>query len=498
MIIFIGGLVSAEAGLLGLSTYEKQISWTAANIENPQVARQFQESFKPFMSDKNGFPEIQTSEGQRVFQQGKNLLAVINLQKNLKACHLEQAGALGIRETIANALGVKALQSDICQELTSGAPKVLRFNQELETHFQSEARDQILANARGNLKQTQEYWAGIEKEDTVNLAVSLTERELDSRVPKAGSELLLYTKALKERADKSYISKKDVLKAFAEIKSELKSNSDYLQDSQNETPEKSLRSLVVTNPGAVAQYLIQHPEAVELICRTLQGVDVSMARNEKLEDLFFWGGIAIAGVLIASGVGAVAGVAMVGTLSTVAAGAALAGTVTAVGDTVYSSNKAHDSYLEAQNIRSSSYAEGLSTAEQTRMEEANQKAFADLQGAGISAISIIPFGAGFKVMKSMSQASRLGSLRKVASQGAKVEAESLHSLSVALKEISSDQDLYRALEKARVPEEEMGEFLGLLSGLSPSEKIKVFEAIKAKPEKVAEAMRESSKTGVCK
>jgi hypothetical protein len=483
LIVFIAmnGAFLANASSDIEETTSKQIAWAAANIDNPQVVVQFKNSFQELLATKNSFANLKTPEGQKVLQQGKNLLGVIELRDQLEKCLVEQSDALGIRNAIASALGQQALTSLACMELTNRAPKIFKFGQELNAHLQESARNDILKAAHLQLQQTQSYWQDIEKQAPANLALDLTERELDIKItpPQAGAELLLYTKSLRERKNKTYIAESDVKNAFSEIQNELKQNKNYLSEMSSTDPEKALRRLIATNPAAVAQYLMEHPESIDLICHSLQSIDQKINREEKLDKAFLWGGLVIAGVLIASGVGAFAGGALAATLTTIAAGAAIAGTATSVGDTIYSSSKAHEAYIAAQNIRSSAFSEGLNAKNLARVDDAEKKSQSEFISAGFSAASIIPFGTGFKVMKSFSNT---------------------RAVTTVLKEVSDDKVILKVLEKTKsqIPEDEMGQFLGSLSLMSPSEKSQVYALMKSKPEKLTDAIREANKNGVCK
>lgn len=480
--------------------YSNQIAITAAHPENPEVVRQFRNSFENLLTNKQTLAELNnTTEGKTLLQQGAQLLRALKLQENLAQCLLEQKDALQINNSISKALGNIALSTPACSSLTESIPKISIFNQKLENHMQGQIRDEMIGLAQTQIKQTESYWNEIEKNDPLELAIDLTSRErsTEQNTPKAGAELLLYTQALQERKNKDFVTQKDIKKALSEVKKELHSNKRYLDEMKKENPESALRRLITTNPVAAAQYLMNHPEALDLICKTMQDIDQRIARNEKIDQALFWGTIVIGGVLVVSGVGAVAGSSM---LAYAATGAAIAGTVTSVGETVYQTSKAQSSYIEAQNLRSSSYAEGFTGNAQERVSSSATKANDDLIGASISAAGILPFGYAFKVMKSTARAARLGSFTKILKNSDKVDIETTQSLTKVLKEISSDKDLLRILEKEKttVSEEEMGQFLGYISELSASEKQKVFKLIKAKPDKVATALRESSKAKACK
>ncbi|HEY8269816.1 MAG TPA: tolA protein, partial [Pseudobdellovibrionaceae bacterium] len=267
--------------------------------------------------------------------------------------------------------------------------------------------------------------------------------------------------------------------------------------------DKALQSLLVTNPASAAEFLMENPESLSLVCKTLQDYDTNIKHKAAIKTVMFWGGIAIAGtLLVATGIGGLAvlsGMAAASTLTTVAAGAAIAGTVTAGGEALYSTGEAYGFFAEAQNLRSSAFAEGLTQESLSKADQAKEQVYSELAEAGFSAISILPFAAGIKYIKTAAQASRLGSISKVATEGSKVETDSMRAIAQTLREVSSNDKALKALEKAQkvLKDEEMGTFLGYLSDLSPSEKKKILKLIEQNPEKVPEAIRSSAKTGVC-
>ncbi len=495
---------SADLELL----YSKQIAWTAANLDDSKVVRSFQNSFKELLADKNKLAEMQTVEGLKILQQGNNLLGVIQLKERLDKCLLSHETAQGVAQSIAQAMDAKVLSTDICGKVIEEPKKIRRFSRALESSFKEDAKKKILTLARSQLQQTQSYWNKASQKDTLDLAVELTdrEREMKTKPAQTGTDLLLYTEAIRERKNKQVIAQADVKSAFTEVNTELKSHEDYLNDLATKDVDESLQSLLVTNPAAAAQFLMENPGSLEMVCKVLQKYDVSVRNKETLDKAIFWGGLVVGGVLLATGIGAgvgavvLSGTAAAGTLTTVAAGAALAGTIAGGGEALYSSSKAYESFTEARNLRSSAFAEGASRESFSKADQARDRAYSDLAEAGFSAASIIPFGSGLKMMKSAAQASRLGSFAKVAKEGAKVETESIRSLAVSLKEVSSDKEVLRVLESSQknVDSEEMGMFLGYLSNLPKEERQQVLELIKKKPEKVPDAIRESSKSGVCK
>ncbi|CAE78636.1 tolA protein [Bdellovibrio bacteriovorus] len=499
-------LATAESNLELL--YTKQIAWTAANLEDPKVVSAFRTSFQDLVADKSKIAQLQTSEGKKILQQGQSLLSVIQLKENLQKCLLSHAAAKGVSEALAKALDSQVLNGAVCAEVVAEEKKMQAFGKDMEKAFKEDARNKILNTAKKQLNVTRAYWKEAAKQDALDIAVELTDREREMKVkpPQSGTELLLYTKAIRERRNKNVIVQNDVKKAFAEVQTELKNHEDYLNEAAKGSVDETLQSLLVTNPAASAQFLMENPGASDLICKILQGYDKKAQKNEILDKAMFWGGLVVGGVLLATGIGAgvgamvLSGTAAAGTLTTVAAGAALAGTIAAGGETVYASSKAHESFIEARNLRASAFAEGSSKESFSKADAAKDQAYSDLAEAGFSAASIIPFGAGLKVMKNAAQASRLGSYAKVAKEGAKVETDAVKSMATSLKEISSDKDVLKVLETSQkqVNSEEMGMFLGYLSDLPKDQRKEVLALLKKKPEKAADAIRESSKSGVCK
>ncbi|UOF01050.1 tolA protein [Bdellovibrio reynosensis] len=489
--------------------YGKQIAWTAANIDDPKVVSAFRESFQNLLADKNKVAQLQTAEGKKLLQQGTNLLGVVQLKERLDKCVLKHASAKEAVTSLTGAMNSKVMDADICVVSVDETKKMQNFAKDLENSFKDDAKKKILDLATKQLGQTRSYWKKAQTEkDPLDLAVELTdrEREMKSKPPQTGTELLLYTKALRDRRNKQVIRIADVKKAFTEVQSELQAHEDYLKDVSDENAEEALQKLIVTNPAAAAHYLMENPGSLDLICRTLQDYDKKAQNKDFVDKAMFWGGLVVGGVLLATGIGAgvgamvLSGTATAGTLTTVAASAALAGTVAGGGEAIYSSTRAYESFNEARQLRASAFAEGSSQESFTKADKAKEAAYSDLADAGFSAASIIPFGAGLKVMKSSAQASRLGSASRVAKEGSKVEAESVKGLAVSLKEVSADKDVLKVLEHSQkqVDSEEMGMFLGYLSHLPKGEREKVMELIKKKPEKVPEAIRESSKAGVCR
>lgn len=487
--------------------YAKQIAWTASNLENAQVSKYFHSSFQSLLKDSAKLKQLNSPEGQQILEQGKNLLRVLKLKAELEHCLLNEAAAQSVLHSISRAMSLNVLKPNSCVDFKSANGQIGRFSQTLDNSFKDKVKSKILATARSQLEHTKKYWLEAQKQNAVDIAAELSDREWDmkERPPQSGAELLLYTKAIQNRKNKELVGLADVKNAFLEVQTELKNHENYLNTVASQESGKALESLLVTNPAASAEFLIENPESLNLICKILQDYDTQIKHKESLNSALFWGGLVIGGTLLVTGIGAgvgaviLSGTTAAGTLTAVAAGSALAGTMNAAGETIYSSSKTFNLYSEAQNIRSAAFSEGFPRGSLSKAEQTKAQAYSELATAGFSAVSLIPFGSGFKAIKSVAQASRIGGASKVLSEGAKIESEVVGAIALALKEVSSDDAVLKTLEKAQktVSSEEMTTFLGYFSDLPASERTKVLALIKNHPDKVPEALRNSAKKEVC-
>lgn len=513
MFIFYSNLIQAADVDLE-TTYAKQIAWAASNIDNNLVTKSFKESFYTLLNDSQKIRQLQTKEGQKVLQQGRNLLAVVELKEKLSRClFFAEPAARQVVQALNSAMALKALDNATCMGSLDEYRSLRNFSRDLENSTKENAKTEILINAQKQLEATKSYWEKSSQQNHLDIAVDLTEKVQEETPPQEGMELLLYTQAIQQRKNKGFVGTADVKNAFEEVKNELKNHQEYLTTVLKESPEDALKSLIVSNPAATAQFLMEKPESFNIICKAINSYDFKVKRQEQRDKTIFWGGLVVGGALLIAGgmvggaflapeigTAALSEAAAAGTLTAVAARTAVAGAVTSGGETLYGSSKAYQSYIEAKNIRASAFAEGLNSYSIKQAEESSQQAYSDLADAGFSAVTIIPFGSGFNVMKKTIQAARLGSFSRVAKEGKKVEEESVKLLAVTLKEVSADKAALKILEKStsKVSPDEMGMFLGYLSDFSPDQKKRVLDLIKQKPEKASDAIRESSKAGVCR
>ncbi|MGZ6438611.1 MAG: tolA protein [Pseudobdellovibrionaceae bacterium] len=486
-----GGPSSAASSDIKL-LYTKQIAWTAVHMDEAKVIKSFQTSFQGLLNNPSHLSQLKDPEGQIILQQGKKLLRVISLKDNLEKCLLDQAASQSTVRAISKAMAFNALSTQSCLELKEEPNKMESNGRDFAPSFKEKAKNKILSLAHSQLEKTRKFWKEAEKENAVKIAIELSDREQDMKEhpPQSGTELLLYTKVIQDRKNKDFVSQADVKNAFLEVQEELNAHRDYLSEVTKQGSDEALQSLIVTNPAAAAEFLMENPESLSLVCKVLQDYDTKIKRRETVANAFFWGGLVVGGTLLATGVGAGLGVA-VRTLTAVAAGAVLTETVSAGSETLYNFTQFSELYAQAQSMRSSAFAEGPSADSLARAEKAKTDAYSELASAGFSAVSIIPFAAGFKAIERAAQASQRGS---------KVETELVKSIALTLKEVSSDGDVLKILEKAQqlVSAEEMATFLGYLSDLPASKRKEILDLVKGHPDKVPQAIHGSAKTGVCK
>ncbi|MGZ3769856.1 MAG: tolA protein [Bdellovibrio sp.] len=490
------------------TVYAKQIAWTASNIDNGLVSKSFEESFSKLLNDPQQLRQLQTDDGKKILQQGSNLLTVLKLKEKLSKClFFAEPSAKKVVQALNSAMAVKAMDNNICVGSLDKQKELNSFGRSLENSVKDYAKAEILKTAQKQLEATKFYWENASKVNSVDVAIELTEAVQDDKPPHDGKELLLYTQAIQRRKHRSYVGTADVEKAFSEVQSELKNHEEYLQSVSKETPEEALQKLIVSNPAATAQFLMESPESFNIICKALTSYDFKAKRQQLRDKAIFWGGLVVGGALLLSGgmAGAAFLVPEIGgaasTLTAVAARTAVAGTVTSTGENLYESSKAYQSYIEAKNIRASSFAEDLSVNSIKHANKAEQEAYADLAEAGFATATIVPFGSGFNVMKKTVQRARSNSFGKIAKDANKIEAESIKLVALTLKEISADKEALKVLEESakKVNPDEMGSFLGYLSDFSSEQKKHILELIKQKPQKASEAIRESSRVqGVCR
>ncbi len=83
--------------------------------------------------------------------------------------------------------------------------------------------------------------------------------------------------------------------------------------------EKALKNMLKTNPIAAGQVLTEHPELVGVVCKITSEIAFDDAKDRAFKkglEVVTWGGMVVGGVLILTGVGSVAGVAIEGAAAT--------------------------------------------------------------------------------------------------------------------------------------------------------------------------------------
>jgi hypothetical protein len=187
---------------------------------------------------------------------------------------------------------------------------------------------------------------------------------------------------------------------------------------------------------------------------------------------------------------------MASTLVTVASVTALAGTTLGVVDSLYSGNQYLQKSQEAIALRASALSHNGDLQTDRESKERLDEAWSDLTSAGISAVTILPFGSIWRVMSKSAQVSKIGSVARLGELSAKEEAQALKNLSQTIRELNNPQ-LEKILVNARsqVSAEDYGSFIGQLSQLSKEQREIVIEKMLLHPNKVSEAMIKGAKAG---
>ncbi|MGZ3782141.1 MAG: tolA protein [Pseudobdellovibrionaceae bacterium] len=488
--------------------YANQIGWTAAHINIDSVTGPFQHSFRDLLADKNKLSQLQGTNGQRILQQGRRLLTVIDLKAKLSHCAVSGKAAQNLKTSLDKALEVNVLCFVKCLETDNEQQQSLsEIQKNLKDIEKNTAKDNLLSIAKSHLAQTERYWDESSKQNSLDIALELMSRSenIKEDPPQTGNELLFYTKALQERKDKNYISQKDIKTAFVEIKKELENHKTYLESFSSKSADETFQNLIVTNPASIAELISQSPAAFEYVCQALKSFDEKSKLRESLKSSMLWGGLIVGGVLLTTGILGVAALAVsntaiASTLTATAASAAIFSASTGTDELIYTSSLAEESFLQARNLQAAAFAEVDNKDLYTSAKNSLEDSYSQFASAGMSALSILPFGSGLKLMKKTAQASKASSMEKALQANSKLEAETFYSLTSVIKEISTDTALNQIMEtnKGTVSSDEMGLFLGLLSSLPFEKRSHIFNLIKKKPAKVGQAIRESKSVGACK
>lgn len=488
--------------------------------------------------------DLKTPENQEVLRLSAQALNVHKIKSLFDKCINGSERARDLSDRIVGAAGLAQLQADPCRYFKS--PLELKgldkLDRQLTDHMEKRVQELALEQTQKNFARTYAYWErridqgnsartmsdvcltincshdekknlknaedeflslwpqSERKKNPEDIAKLLNEKlkiPKEKRDLKSQDELLLFTDSLK---DKKSISTKDVLTAQKEVKS-------LLEEQMISVRDMNLKELVRTNPAALGKVLLERPELTPIICHTINQISDNEERDAKWSKVYLWGGLIVGGALLVTGIGAglgavvLSGTAAAGTLVTVATVSAIAGTTIGVGDAVYSGSKSYQASNEALALRASliSHNGDLKTA--TEADAKVEEAWSELASAGIGAASLIPFGAVWKSMNKMAQASKAGSLAKVEKMAVKDRTDAIKNMGQTIRELGDPQMEKILLNaKAQVTDDEYGSFIGLLSQLAPEERLLVMSRMKAHPEKVSEAIKKGAKSGeeICK
>lgn len=155
--------------------------------------------------------------------------------------------------------------------------------------------------------------------------------------------------------------------------------------------------------------------------------------------------------------------------------------------------RAYNAAEEALSLRASFLSSNgdEETSKEIKAKEEVEKE--QLISAGISAVSIIPFGAIWKFMGKGAQAAKLGSLARVGQISAEENVEAIAKLRTTINALNKP-DVEKVLSKVvkEVSEEDYGTFIGHLSDVTPEIRERIITGIKNNPSKAKAAITEGA------
>lgn len=502
--------------------------------ENKELARLVQEKATLFSKENAG--AIRAKENQELLKISTKSLNVHRIKTLFAEClNKSKAREIDLGQRILAAASSSEMQRDPCEILNEnfGVKVLEKFNVQLKKSNEEQLKKIAFEQSQKNLVKTFVYWEqridkgvpsqgvfdlcrqirctpdekkrfletesevlnqillGSQKKTPQAVADFLNERKktsLDNL--KSHDELLLFTSTLKDK--KETITKTDVIAAQNEVTGLMRSQ---LRSVRN----MDLKDLVKTNPAALGQILLDHPDWTPTVCEAIRQISDGEESQATWNEVYFWGGIVVGSALLVTGIGAgvgavvLSGTAVATTLTTVATVSAIAGTAVGVGDAVYSSGRAISSGLEARSLRASVVSGNGDAKTSAEAQAKVDQAWSELTSAGIGAVSVVPFGTVWKAMSRSAMAARAGGAGQVAKMTVAEQEEAIRKMTQMINEIK-DPDIEKILArvKSQIPEEEYGSFLGQLANESDAARKQVLALMKLHPEKVSEAIKKGS------
>jgi hypothetical protein len=238
----------------------------------------------------------------------------------------------------------------------------------------------------------------------------------------------------------------------------------------NRNRSEAIEEMIMRNPVTAGQTLLQHPQYSSIACRAIKKVNKDKKDDESIHKAAVLIGAIGGGLLIATGVGAVAGGwLLTGSLSAGVAAGTVGGTVLAAtttsalvlggAESAYFSNKAYTNYSNAQSIDRAILSE---TGDNTSISEQRDEVIAFKDARFNAALALGFTAVDLGAMKGLS------TLAKNAKNSAITLTNSQkRNLKHIYSEISHPKTLSvmkEAMEKmGKNSSKEMDQFLGLLS-----------------------------------
>jgi hypothetical protein len=239
-----------------------------------------------------------------------------------------------------------------------------------------------------------------------------------------------------------------------------------------------LIELVRSNPLAVGQFLVQHPEYAGLVCETITKIKNQEQTQAKLDKAWMWGGLIVGGGLALTGVGSavgawlLAGTTAGATAVTVGAISTSAGIAVGLTEAGYQTNKA----FEARNQQAafeSAFLSGNSDTEAIKEARAALTHFneAKTQAAISLALSGTDIGSMVGVIKAGQVGAKLAAKSKEFVDSNKI----LNGASDLLKKVSENPKLIELINnaKASMGGEKVSAFLGYLAQATQATRTKI-------------------------
>jgi len=258
--------------------------------------------------------------------------------------------------------------------------------------------------------------------------------------------------------------------------------------------DRDIANLIKTNPAATGQLLLQHPEDAGLVCNAVYNITQSDTSQKKTDAnwnrVWFWGGMAVGGALLVTGVGTWAGALVLSATAAATTTTVLlaAGAVVGAGATA---NSLVDMgrYRQEQNEFQAAFFAGGSDQHSIQEAETALSSYkeARMQAAMNLGLTALDLGT-------------LGTTLKAGVLGANIAANvhAINETTDVMKQINNDTGLVKKLAELKnlVGSNKIAKFIGSLPQASEKTWMTFLEKLKlADTKKAAQAIDDVIKAG---